>query len=77
MTEHPLRDWTEVYLTIDFQFSNPIYAVLSKAVTPKVASVMIEAFEIRASRLLDGSGSAMQKEHPLNSAFNAEKKLGV
>jgi coenzyme Q-binding protein COQ10 len=47
------RDRTEVHLTIDFQFSNPIYAALSKAVAPKVAAIMIEAFEVRARKLLD------------------------
>jgi coenzyme Q-binding protein COQ10 len=54
ITEHPARDQTEVHLTIDFQFSNPVYAALSKAVAPKVAGIMIEAFEVRARKLLDG-----------------------
>ena len=48
---------TEVHLTLDFQFSNPVYAALSKAVAPKVAGIMIEAFEVRARRLLDGPGA--------------------
>lgn len=47
-------DRTEVDLTIEFQFANPIYAALSRAVAPKVAAVMIEAFEERARKLLDG-----------------------
>lgn len=51
---HLARDQTEVDLNIKFQFSNPVYAGLSKAVAPKVASVMIEAFERRARKLLDG-----------------------
>ncbi|KAJ5035381.1 uncharacterized protein L3040_007851 [Drepanopeziza brunnea f. sp. 'multigermtubi'] len=54
--EHPARDRTEVHLKIDFQFSNPIYAALSKAVAPKVAGIMIEAFELRARRILDVLG---------------------
>lgn len=53
---HPPRDQTEVNLSIDFQFSNPLYAALSKAVAPKVAGIMIEAFEKRARLLLDGPG---------------------
>lgn len=61
-TEHPARDQTEVHLTIDFQFSNPIYAALSKAVAPKVAGIMIEAFEVRARKLLDGPGAAVNEE---------------
>ena len=53
-TEHLAREQTEVHLSLDFQFSNPIYAALSKAVAPKIAGVMIEAFEVRARKLLDG-----------------------
>lgn len=62
-TEHPARDQTEVFLTIDFQFANPIYAALSKAVAPKVAGIMIEAFEVRARKLLDrpGAGAAVEE----------------
>ena len=75
-TEHPARDQTEVHLTLDFQFSNPIYAALSKAVAPKVAEIMIEAFEVRARRLLDGPGSALQDNHPLDKEFSAGKKIG-
>lgn len=55
--ELPARDQTEVHLSIEFQFANPIYAALSKAVAPKVAGVMIEAFEARARKVLDGQGS--------------------
>jgi coenzyme Q-binding protein COQ10 len=47
------EDRTEVRLTIDFQFANPIYGALSSAVAPKLASTMIEAFERRAKLLLD------------------------
>jgi len=76
-TQHPARDQTEVHLTLDFQFSNPIYAVVSKAVAPKVAGMMIEAFEVRARRLLDGPGSAIQENHPLEKEFSAGKKIGA
>jgi coenzyme Q-binding protein COQ10 len=54
---HSARDQTEVHLGIEFQFSNPLYAGLSKAVAPKVAGVMIEAFERRARKLLDSPGA--------------------
>ncbi len=74
---HPARDQTEVHLTIDFQFSNPIYAALSKAVAPKVARTMIEAFEVRARKILDGPGAAVAKKDPLDHAFSAGKKIGV
>jgi coenzyme Q-binding protein COQ10 len=59
-TVHPSREQTEVHLSLDFQFSNPVYAALSKAVAPKIAGVMIEAFEVRARKLLDGPGAAVQ-----------------
>ena len=52
----PAKEQTEVNLAIEFQFANPVYATLSKAVAPKIASMMIEAFEKRASRVLGGSG---------------------
>ncbi|RFU34656.1 hypothetical protein B7463_g1680, partial [Scytalidium lignicola] len=48
-------DQTEVNLNIEFQFANPIYAALSKAVTPKIAGIMIESFEKRAQELLASS----------------------
>ncbi|KAF4631736.1 hypothetical protein G7Y89_g6396 [Cudoniella acicularis] len=76
-TEHEARPQTEVHLTIDFQFGNPIYAALSKAVAPKVAGIMIEAFEVRARKLLDGPGSAVREKHPFNGAFSAGKKIGA
>ena len=76
-TEHTSRDQTEVHLTIDFQFSNPIYAALSKAFAPKVAGIMIEAFEERARKLLDGPGANINEWHHLDGAFGAGKKIGA
>ncbi|KAI9823737.1 MAG: hypothetical protein M1832_002294 [Thelocarpon impressellum] len=46
------REQTEVHLAIEFQFANPLYAALSKAAAPRVAGIMIEAFERRAAELL-------------------------
>jgi coenzyme Q-binding protein COQ10 len=76
-TEHDSREQTEVQLTIDFQFSNPIYAALSKAVAPKVAGIMIEAFEVRARRLLDGPEVRVLEKGPLEEHFGMGKKIGV
>jgi coenzyme Q-binding protein COQ10 len=76
-TLYPARDQTEIHLTLNFQFSNPIYAALSKAVAPKVAGMMIEAFEVRARKLLDGPGSAIPEKYPLDDKFSAGKKIGV
>jgi len=75
--EHPARDQTEVHLSIDFQFSNPIYAALSKAAAPKVAGIMIEAFEVRARKLLDGPGAAVREEDSFTDKFSAGKKIGA
>jgi len=72
-TIHPARDQTEVHLTIDFRFANPLYTALSKAVAPKVASVMIEAFEVRARQLLDGPGSGIKESGLRDSKLSAAK----
>lgn len=39
---------TEVHLSITYQFSSPVYAAVSAAVSDKVAAVIIEAFEKQA-----------------------------
>lgn len=43
---------TEVRLSIEYQFVNPLYAAVSAAVSDKVAGLMIEAFEKRAREQL-------------------------
>jgi coenzyme Q-binding protein COQ10 len=75
--EYPAGEQTEVHLTLDFQFSNPIYAALSKAVAPKIAGIMIEAFELRARKLLDGPGAVIQETHLSKSLLNASKKAKI
>lgn len=45
---------TEVDLAIEVEFANPAYAALGQAATPKMADIMIEAFEKRARSLLVG-----------------------
>jgi coenzyme Q-binding protein COQ10 len=70
---HPARDQTEVHLGIEFQFFNPVYAGLSKAVAPKVAGVMIEAFERRARKLLDGPGAGKDERDSLGRIFGGQK----
>ncbi|KAK7555897.1 dehydrase and lipid transport-domain-containing protein [Phyllosticta citricarpa] len=46
---------TKVTLSIEFAFANPLYSAMSAAVTPKVAGLMIEAFEQRVAKLLGPS----------------------
>lgn len=65
-------------LVIEFQFANPLYTALSKAVAPQVAPKMIEAFELRARKLLDGPGAGkVDNKTSLGHAFDAAKKLGA
>ncbi|CZT02557.1 hypothetical protein WAI453_002090 [Rhynchosporium graminicola] len=73
----PAREQTEVHLAIEFTFANPIYAALSKAVAPKVASIMIEAFEVRARKILDGPGAGVKEKTNLDHVFSAGKKIGA
>ncbi|KAL3418162.1 cyclase dehydrase family protein [Phlyctema vagabunda] len=68
-THEEAREQTEVHLVLDFEFKNPIYAALSKAVAPKVAGIMIEAFEVRARELLDGPAARVRGRDPLQSHF--------
>jgi coenzyme Q-binding protein COQ10 len=46
------KDKTGVTLALEFAFANPFYAALSGGVAPKVADVMIRAFEKRVGELL-------------------------
>lgn len=48
------REQTEVSLAIEFQFANPIYSTLSASAAPKVAEMMIRAFEERVKSVLEG-----------------------
>lgn len=45
---------TKVDLAIELEFTNPAYATLSQAAAPKMADIMIEAFEKRTRNLLVG-----------------------
>ncbi|KAF1815833.1 hypothetical protein P152DRAFT_390569 [Eremomyces bilateralis CBS 781.70] len=48
-------DRTLVTLSIEFAFNNPLYTAMSLPVIPKVASVMIDAFQERVDTLLGDS----------------------
>lgn len=47
------RRKTDVKLHLEFAFANPMYAILSRGATPKVAEIMVKAFEERVRGLLD------------------------
>lgn len=57
------REQTEVSLAIEFQFANPIYSTLSAGAAPKVAEMMIRAFEERVKSVLEG-GRDEEKSGP-------------
>jgi len=54
----PARDTTEVTLALEFQFASPVYAAMSQAVAPRVADVLIKAFEERVRSVLEPGGHA-------------------
>ncbi|PHH84163.1 hypothetical protein CDD83_2374 [Cordyceps sp. RAO-2017] len=56
-SDQPSSPSTEVRLTIDYRFANPVYAAVSAAVSDKVAGLMVEAFEKRARDILGPSSS--------------------
>lgn len=69
---HPSKEHTQVSLTIEYQFSNPMYSAMSGAVADKVAGTMIEAFEGRVKAVLDGGTDTHRKkgvEGVLNSTL--------
>lgn len=59
---HPSKEHTQVNLTIEYQFANPMYSAMSGAVADKVAGAMIEAFEGRVKAVLDGGTDAHSKK---------------
>lgn len=50
--EKEVHERTDVQLSIEYKFANPVYEAMSRAVAGKVADKMIEAFEARARSLL-------------------------
>lgn len=45
-------EWSEVDLSIKFQFANPLFAAVSSTVADKIAPIMVEAFVNEARRVL-------------------------
>ena len=52
---------TEVNLHIEVRFASAVYSALSQAAAPKVAGMMVEAFEERAKEVL-GEGHGVEEE---------------
>ncbi|KAL2040199.1 hypothetical protein N7G274_007102 [Stereocaulon virgatum] len=59
----PSSPRTEVSLVLEFRFASAVYSALSQAAAPKVAGIMIDAFEGRAKELLgEGTGQVSRAE---------------
>ncbi|KAF6227089.1 hypothetical protein HO133_008530 [Letharia lupina] len=59
----PSRPRTEVNLVLEVRFASAVYSALSQAAAPKVAGMMIEAFEKRATVVLgQGHGPESRAE---------------
>ena len=56
-SELEAQEKTEVRLVIVYTFANPMYAALSQAAAPKVAEKMIEAFQARVRKVVEGPAS--------------------
>ncbi|KAL8920849.1 MAG: hypothetical protein Q9208_006021 [Pyrenodesmia sp. 3 TL-2023] len=68
---NPAHPRTEITLFIEAQFASAVYSALSQAAAPKVAGMMIEAFEKRAQEVLgkghgvEGRGEGENKGEPV------------
>ena len=68
---------TEVSLLIEVQFASAVYSVLSQAAAPKVAGLMVEAFEKRAKETLgDGYGPTSRAESDSDSKSSLQGIVG-
>ena len=68
---------TEVSLVIEVQFASAIYSALSQAAAPKVAGMMVEAFEKRAKAILgDGYGPESRAEADGESKSSLQGVVG-
>lgn len=68
----PAIEKSDVSLKLDFQLANPVYAAMSKALAPSIASRMIEAFEKRAAELIPP-----QQQQPTGTQENEKKKSAI
>lgn len=68
----PSQPRTEVQLVVEVRFASAVYSALSQAAAPKVAGMMIEAFEKRAAAVLGeghGEESRAEKDSSKRSAI--------
>lgn len=59
----PSSPRTEINLTIEVRYASAVYSALSQAAAPKVAGMMVDAFEKRAAETLgEGTGQVSRAE---------------
>ena len=56
----PSTPRTEVNLTLEVRFASAVYSALSQVAAPKIAGIMIDAFEKRAEQVLGGKSTEYQ-----------------
>ena len=62
-------------LSIEYRFKNQMYGVLTQAVTPKVAAMMVDAFERRVKEVWDGPGAGLESHK--GAVAEMGKKMGM
>lgn len=73
--QKPASPRTEVNLLIEVRFASAVYSALSQAVAPKVAGMMVEAFEKRAKEVLgEGHGVIDEKLSKQGQPSEGESK---
>ena len=74
---NPSSPRTEVSLLIEVQFASAVYSVLSQAAAPKVAGMIIKAFEKRAKEVLgEGYGPTTDAEQYGDSKSSLQGVVG-
>ena len=69
----PSKPQTEVNLKIEVKFANAVYAALSKAAAPKVAGIMVQAFEERAREVLGEGYGGVEECRKMAKGVTEEK----
>lgn len=72
----PSSPRTEVNLVLEMRFASAVYSALSQAAAPKVAGIMIEAFEKRAAAVL-GRGHGQEESRAEEDASKRSALEGV
>lgn len=58
-------------MTLEVRFASAVYSALSQAAAPKVAGIMIDAFEKRAAQVLGGKSTDYQSRAEIEGGEGA------